>query len=88
MSKEDLAQVEGVVVDALAGGNYSVTLDNGHTINAKISGKMRKYNIRVIIGDRVTVGVSPYDPSHGLIIHRHKPGGPGAGGPPPGAPRR
>ncbi len=83
MSKEDLAQVEGAVTDALAGGNYTVKLDNGHVINAKISGKMRKFNIRVIIGDRVTVGVSPYDPSHGLIIHRHKPGSPGYAGTPP-----
>ena len=76
MSKEDLAHIDGIVTDALAGGNYTIKLDNGHIINAKISGKMRKFNIRVIIGDRVTVGVSPYDPTHGLIIHRHKPGAP------------
>ncbi len=82
MSKEDLAHVDGYVTDALAGGNYTVKLDNGHIINAKISGKMRKFNIRVIIGDRVTIGVSPYDPTHGLIIHRHKPGSIGIGVPP------
>ncbi len=80
MAKDDLAQIEGVVIDALAGGNYTVKLENAHIINAKISGKMRKYNIRVIVGDRVTVGVSPYDPTHGLIIHRHKAGYSAGGG--------
>lgn len=58
----------------LAGGNYTVKLDNGQSISAKLSGRMRKFFIRVIVGDRVTVGISPYDPSHGLITHRHKPG--------------
>lgn len=78
MSREDLAQIEGVITDILAGGNFTVALPSGQSISAKLSGRMRKFQIRVIPGDRVTVGVSPYDPSHGLIIHRHK-NGPGGG---------
>jgi len=72
MAKDDLAQIEGKIVDALAGGLYKVKLDNEVEIQAKLCGKMRKINIRVVVGDRVTVGVSPYDPSHGLIMFRHK----------------
>ena len=55
-----------------AGGKYSVSLSTGQIISAKISGRMRKYQISVIIGDRVTVGLSPYDVSHGLIISMKK----------------
>lgn len=54
------------------GGTYQVTLENGVVINARLCGKMKKFNIKVVVGDRVTVGVSPYDPTHGLIIHRHR----------------
>jgi translation initiation factor IF-1 len=73
MPKDDLAQFEGKVVDALAGGLYKVKLDgNQMEIKAKLCGKMRRFNIRVVVGDKVTVGVSPYDPTHGLIMFRHK----------------
>ncbi|RME18082.1 MAG: translation initiation factor IF-1 [Bdellovibrio sp.] len=72
MAKDDLTQLEGKVVDAGAGGLYKVELDNGLQIKAKLCGKMRRFNIRVVVGDRVTVGVSPYDPTHGLIMYRHK----------------
>ncbi|GIL16400.1 MAG: translation initiation factor IF-1 [Oligoflexia bacterium] len=72
MAKDDLAQIEGKIVDALAGGIYKVQLDNNVEIQAKLCGKMRRFNIRVVVGDRVTVGVSPYDPTHGLIMFRHK----------------
>lgn len=72
MAKEDLAQFDGKVVDALAGGIYKVELDNKVEISAKLCGKMRRFNIRVVVGDKVTVGVSPYDPTHGLIMYRHK----------------
>ena len=72
MAKDDLAQLDGKVIDALAGGIYKVQLDNNVTINAKLCGKMRRFNIRVVVGDRVSVGVSPYDPTHGLIMFRHK----------------
>ncbi|MCB0413263.1 MAG: translation initiation factor IF-1 [Bdellovibrionales bacterium] len=72
MAKDDLAQVDGKVVDAGAGGIYIVKLENDVDIKAKLCGKMRRFNIRVVVGDRVTVGVSPYDPTHGLIMYRHK----------------
>ncbi|HPI40579.1 MAG TPA: translation initiation factor IF-1 [Pseudobdellovibrionaceae bacterium] len=72
MAKDDLAQVDGKVIDALAGGIYKIELDNGVHISAKLCGKMRRFNIRVVVGDRVSVGVSPYDPTHGLIMFRHK----------------
>lgn len=72
MSKEDLVQVEGKIIDALAGGLYKVMLENSVEIQAKLCGKMRRFNIRVVVGDKVTVGVSPYDPTHGLIMFRHK----------------
>ena len=72
MAKDDLAQIEGKVIDAGAGGIYKIMLENNVEITAKLCGKMRRYNIRVVVGDKVTVGVSPYDPSHGLIMYRHK----------------
>lgn len=73
MAKDDLAQIDGRISDALAGGVYKVKLDtNGVEILAKLCGKMRRFNIRVVVGDKVTVGVSPYDPTHGLIMYRHK----------------
>lgn len=72
MSKEDLIRIEGKVSDTSGGGHYKVLLDNGVTVLAKLCGKMKRFNIRVIVGDKVTVGVSPYDPTHGLIMHRQK----------------
>ena len=82
MSREDLAQVGGVVTESLSGGIFNVQLDNGKTIRAKLCGKMRKFRIRVIVGDRVTIGLSPYDLTHGLILTRERlDGGSGPGGP-------
>jgi translation initiation factor IF-1 len=72
MAKDDLVQIDGKVVDSLSGGIYKVELDNKVVISAKLCGKMRRFNIRVVVGDKVTVGVSPYDPTHGLIMFRHK----------------
>ena len=72
MAKEDLVEFEGVVTAVPSHGNFKVTLDNGHSINAKLSGKMRKFYIKVVQGDKVTVGISPYDKTHGLIQFRHK----------------
>jgi translation initiation factor IF-1 len=72
LSKDDLAKLEGKITEARGGGNYVITLENGITITARLCGKMQRFKIRVIPGDRVTVGVSPYDPTHGLILHRHK----------------
>lgn len=72
MSKEDLIRLDGKVCDTSGGGQYQVLLDNGVTVSARLSGKMKKFKIKVLVGDRVTVGVSPYDPTHGLITHRQK----------------
>lgn len=72
MSKDDLAKFEGRITDSTGGGQYIVTLENGVKVSTKLSGKMKRFNIRVIVGDRVTVGVSPYDPTHGFIVHRHR----------------
>ena len=72
MAKDDLVRLEGKVTDATGGGNYVVALENGVQITARLSGNMKRFKIRVLVGDKVTVGVSPYDSSHGLIVHRHK----------------
>lgn len=72
MSKEDLLQIEGKITDLKGGGIYSIALDNGVQVSARLCGKMKKFKIRIVVGDRVTVAVSPYDVSHGLIMFRHK----------------
>ena len=72
MARDDLINVEGTVEEIRAGGNFAVKSDMGPVIIAKLSGRMRRYHIRVVAGDRVTVGVSPYDPTKGLIIYRAK----------------
>ncbi len=74
MAKKDLVQVTGEVAKILGGGRFQVRLDNDHVITAQLSGRMRRFRIRVIPGDRVQVGVSPYDPTHGFITYREPPG--------------
>src|SRR4030066_355126 len=72
MSKDDLIELQGTVVEVLAGGNYKIKVSENHEVLARLNGKMRQYRIRVIQGDRATVGGPP--------------SGPGAGPPPGGAP--
>ncbi len=73
MAKEEgKIQVEGTVVEALPGTQFKVRLDNDHEVLAYLSGKMRKYYIRILLGDRVRVEMSPYDLSRGRIVYRHK----------------
>jgi translation initiation factor IF-1 len=72
MAKDDLAKLEGIVVESRGGGTFIVKLESGGHLTAKLGGGMRRYHIRVIVGDRVAVGVSPYDTSHGLILYRAK----------------
>lgn len=72
MAKTDLVNIDGKISNFSGGGVYYITLDNGHEVSAKLCGKMKKFKIKVVVGDRVTVGVSPYDPTHGLILHRFK----------------
>lgn len=72
MSKDDLVTIRGKINDLSGGGVYHVMLDNGVKVKARLCGKMKKFNIKVVVGDSVDVGVSPYDPTHGLILLRHK----------------
>lgn len=72
MARDDLIQLEGEVVRTFGGGTMEVALDNGVNIRAVLSGRMKKFRIKVLIGDRVRVAVSPYDPTHGLITYRLK----------------
>ncbi|NPA07161.1 MAG: translation initiation factor IF-1 [Chloroflexi bacterium] len=68
----DKIEVEGVVVEALPDTQFRVKLDNGHTILAYLSGRMRKHYIRILRGDRVKVEISPYDLTRGRIVYRYK----------------
>lgn len=70
--EEDKITLEGTVTEALPGTQFRVELDNGHEVLAYLSGKMRKYYIRILLGDRVRVEVSPYDLSRGRIVYRHR----------------
>ncbi len=72
MSKQDMIEVEGTVVDALPNANFKVELENGAVILATISGKLRMNYIRILPGDKVTVEVSPYDLTRGRITWRTK----------------
>ena len=72
LAKDDLIELQGTVVEVLAGGNYKIKVSENHEVLARLNGKMRQYRIRVIQGDRVTVGVSPYDLKRGLITYRAK----------------
>jgi len=69
---EGKIQVEGNVIEALPGTQFKVRLDNGHEVLAYLSGKMRKYYIRILLGDRVRVEMSPYDLDRGRIVYRFK----------------
>lgn len=70
--KSDSIEFEGTVTDVLPSAMFRVNLENGHGVLATVAGKMRKFRIRILAGDRVTVEVSPYDLTRGRIIFRHK----------------
>jgi translation initiation factor IF-1 len=72
MAVEQKVELEGEVVEALKNLNFRVELDNGHTVLAHLAGKMRRFRIRVLPGDRVRVEVSPYDLNRGRIVYRFK----------------
>ncbi len=76
MAKEDdKLVVEGTVIEALPGTQFRVRLENGHEILAYLAGKMRKFYIRILLGDRVKVEMSPYDLTRGRITYRQKKAG-------------
>ena len=72
MEKEKALEGEGTVVEPLPNAMFRVKLDNGHVLLAHISGKMRKYYIRILPGDRVKLEMSPYDLSKGRITYRYR----------------
>lgn len=72
MAKEDVIEVEGVVREPLPNAMFRVELDNGHTVLAHISGKMRMHFIRILPGDKVKLEISPYDLTRGRIVYRAK----------------
>ncbi len=72
VKEEEKITVEGTIVEALPATQFRVKLDNGHEVLAYLSGRMRKYYIRILLGDRVRVEMSPYDLSRGRIVYRQK----------------
>ena len=72
MSKDDVFEMEGTVVEVLPSTTFKVKLANGHIITAHVSGKIRMHTIRSLPGDKVTVEISPYDLTRGRITYRHK----------------
>lgn len=85
MAKEDILAFDGKVIEVLPDARYRVQLDNGHMLIAYTAGKMKKNRIKTLVGDRVTVEVTPYDLDKGRLVFRHKGDGPPR---PPGAPPR
>jgi len=80
VARDDLTKIEGHITAMPGGGNYIVTLSNGKVLTTKLCGKMKQFKIRCAVGDQVTVGVSAYDLTKGLIMFRKKPNRSGPGG--------
>ena len=72
LAKDDLIDVQGTITAVHSGGLYRVQCDSGHELLAQLSGRMRRFRIKVVPGDRVKVGVPPYDPTRGLITFRER----------------
>jgi translation initiation factor IF-1 len=72
MAKQEAIEVEGLVTEVLPDRNFRVQLQNDHVVLAYLAGKMSKFRIRVLVGDVVTLELSPYDLSRGRITYRHK----------------
>lgn len=72
MANEDAIELEGTITEVFPGGTFKVVTDRNHTVLAHLGGKMRKYRIRVLRGDRVIVAVSPYDLTRGRITYRQR----------------
>jgi len=70
MPKEESIEMQGVVTETLPNTMFRVKLENGHIVTAHISGRMRKHYIRILTGDKVTVQITPYDPTKGRITYR------------------
>jgi translation initiation factor IF-1 len=72
MAKQGLIKVDGIVTETLPPAYFKVKLDNGHEVLSHISGKMRMHYIKILVGDRVALELSPYDLNKGRIIYRYK----------------
>ncbi len=72
MSKNDVIETEGKVLDILPGGKFKVEIEGNHIVEAHVSGKMRVNNIRILPGDKVVIELSPYDLTHGRIVYNKK----------------
>ena len=72
MSRDDLIQMDGVVTRILGPGMMEIRCDNDMVVRGTLAGRLKKYKIRVMEGDRVQVRVSPYDTSHGLVTYRYR----------------
>jgi translation initiation factor IF-1 len=83
MAKEELIEFDGQIIELLPEGRFRVRLENDHEILAYTAGRMKKHRIRSMVGDRVTVEMTPYDMDRGRITFRHRPEGARTG--PPGA---
>jgi len=70
--RDDHVKLDGIVTNVFAGGQFEVQTDPGAIVRAQLCGRMRKFRIRVILGDHVTVALSPYDLTHGMIVFRAK----------------
>lgn len=71
-SKEEKLEVEGTIIELLPNTQFKVELDNGHKVLAYLSGRMRRYYIRILLGDRVRVEMTPYDLTRGRITYRYR----------------
>jgi translation initiation factor IF-1 len=72
VAKEEKIEFEGEVVEALSNGKYRIALDNGHEALGYTAGKMRRYRIRILPGDRIKIELSAYDLTRGRIVYRHR----------------
>ena len=72
MSRNDIIEAQGKVIDLVKGGKFRVELENGHIVEAHVSGKMRVNNIRILPGDTVVLAMSPYDLTQGRIVYNKK----------------
>jgi translation initiation factor IF-1 len=72
MPKGDAVEMDGTVIDALPNSRFTVRLDNGHELLAYTAGRMRRFRIRILLGDRVQVQMSPYDLTRGRVSYRYR----------------
>jgi translation initiation factor IF-1 len=70
MGREEHIEFQGRVIEVLPSGNFRVELENGHQVLAYLGGKLRRHRIRIVLGDKVTVALTPYDPTRGIVVYR------------------